>query len=68
MNENKDYLLLRVSYDRGTMIDDETLQECYDGDITKWLKEFLVDDGKFAFIDCFDLEDVVEENELINIM
>ncbi len=60
MNENKDYLLLRVSYDKQDLIDDETLQECYSGDITKWLKEFLVEDGKFVFIDCFDIEDIEE--------
>lgn len=59
MNENKGYLLLRVSYDKATMIDEETLQEYYDGDIIAYMKEFLGDDGKYGFIDWFEIEDIM---------
>ena len=60
MNKNKDYLLLWVSYDKATMVDDETLQEVYGGDITAYMKEFLEDNGKYGFIDWFDIEDILE--------
>ena len=60
MNENKDYLLLRVSYDKQDLIDNETLQEVYGGDIIAYMKEFLEDDGKYGFIDWFDIEGIIE--------
>lgn len=63
MNENKDYLLLRVSYDKQDLIDDNTLQEVYGGDITAYLKQFLEDDGKYGFMDWFEIEDIVEEKD-----
>ncbi|HBK7466465.1 TPA: hypothetical protein LNG11_003547, partial [Vibrio cholerae] len=46
MNENKDYLLLRVSYDKRDFIDDETLQKYYGGDIVTYLKQLLEEDGR----------------------
>lgn len=59
MNENKDYLLLRVSYDKQDLIDNETLQEVYGGDIIAYMEEFLEDDGKHGFIDWFEIEDII---------
>lgn len=61
MNENKDYLLLRVSYDKRDLVDDETLQEVYGGDIVTYLKQFLEEDGKYGFMDWFEIENIVEE-------
>lgn len=63
MNENKDYLLLRVSYDKQGLIDDETLQECYGGNIVAYLKQLLEEDGRYGFIDWFEIKDIVEVND-----
>ncbi|HAS2539983.1 TPA: hypothetical protein I6W52_003197 [Vibrio cholerae] len=60
MNENKDYPLLRVSYDKRDFIDDETLQKYYGGDIVTYLKQLLEEDGRYGFIDWFEIEDIVE--------
>lgn len=58
----KDYINLKLSYSKDFFIDEESLQKYYDGDIIAYLKEFLADDGKFAFIDCFEIEDMEEIN------
>lgn len=59
---SKDFITLKLSYNKSDLIDEETLQEVYGGDIVAYLKEFLEEDGKHGFIDWFEIEDIKEEN------
>lgn len=59
----KDYIKVKLSYDKDDLIDEETLIEDYNGDIVKYLKSFLKDEGKHGFIDWFDVESIEEVDE-----
>ena len=58
---NKDYITVKLSYDKDDLIDEETLIEYYNGDIVEYLKSFLKDEGKHEFIDWFEVESIEEE-------
>lgn len=58
----KDYINLKLSYTKDELIDEESLQKYYNGDIIAYLKEFLADDGKFEFMDWFEIEGMGESN------
>lgn len=55
---NRQTVTVVLSYDKDQMISDKDLDNCYDGDITKMFKEMLEDDGKFEFIDWFEIEEI----------
>ncbi|UZV41240.1 hypothetical protein vBVpaMR16F_174 [Vibrio phage vB_VpaM_R16F] len=57
----KDYITVKLSYDKDDLIDEETLVEYYNGDIVEYLKSFLKDEGKYEFIDWFEIESMEEE-------
>lgn len=44
----KDYINLKLSYTKDELIDEESLQKYYNGDIIAYLKEFLADDGRYG--------------------
>lgn len=57
---SKDYVTVKLSYDKDDLIDEETLIEHYNGDIVGYLKSFLKDEGKHEFIDWFEIESIEE--------
>lgn len=59
----KDYIKVRLSYDKDDLIDEETLIEYHNGDIVEYLKSFLKDEGKHEFIDWFEVESIEELDE-----
>ena len=60
---NKDYITVKLSYDKEDLIDEETLIEGYNGDIVEYLKSLLKDEGKHEFIDWFEIESMEETDE-----
>ena len=59
----KDYIKVKLSYDKEDLIDEETLIEDYNGDIVEYLKSSLKDEGKHEFIDWFEIESMEEMDE-----
>lgn len=59
----KDYIKVKLSYDKEDLIDEETLIEDYNGDIVEYLKSLLKDEGKYEFIDWFEIESMEEVDE-----
>lgn len=59
----KDYIKVKLSYDKEDLIDEETLIEDYNGDIVEYLKSFPRDEGKHEFIDWFEIESMEEVDE-----
>lgn len=59
----KDYVTVKLSYDKEDLIDEETLIEDYNGDIVEYLKSLLQDEGKHEFIDWFEIESMEEVDE-----